>query len=143
MKIIRRLEKKEIDVVIQIWFEANKRAHDFIPESYWLGKFDEVKDILPQAEVYVYEIDNEIKGFIGLTDNYIAGIFIASECQSKGIGKELLCYAKEKKENLSLSVYIKNSRAINFYKRENFKLISENLDEYTGEKEFYMTWESK
>lgn len=143
MKIIRRLEKKEIDVVIQIWFEANKRAHDFIPESYWLGKFDEVKDILPQAEVYVYEIDNEIKGFIGLTDNYIAGIFIASECQSKGIGKELLCYAKEKKENLSLSVYIKNSRAINFYKRENFKVISENLDENTGEKEFYMTWESK
>lgn len=141
--MIRRLEKKDIDVVIQIWFEANKRAHDFIPESYWLGKFDEVKDILPQAEVYVYEIDNEIKGFIGLIDNYVAGIFISSECQSKGIGKELLCYAKEKKENLSLSVYIKNSRAINFYKRENFKVISENFDENTGEKEFYMTWESK
>lgn len=141
--MIRRLEKKDIDVVIQIWFEENKRAHDFIPESYWLGKFDEVKDILPQAEVYVYEIDNEIKGFIGLMDNYIAGIFIASECQSKGIGKELLCYAKEEKENLSLSVYIKNSRAINFYKRENFKVISENLDENTDEKEFYMTWESK
>ncbi|WP_330112340.1 GNAT family N-acetyltransferase (plasmid) [Cetobacterium somerae] len=141
--MIRRLEKKDIDVVIQIWFEANKRAHDFIPESYWLGKFNEVKDILPQAEVYVYEIDNEIKGFIGLMDNYIAGIFIASECQSKGIGKELLCYAKEKKKNLSLSVYIKNSRAINFYKRENFKVISENLDENTGEKEFFMTWENK
>lgn len=141
--MIRRLEKKDIDVVIQIWFEENKRAHDFIPESYWLGKFDEVKDILPQAEVYVYEIDNEIKGFIGLMDNYIAGIFIASECQSKGIGKELLCYAKEKKENLSLSVYIKNSRVINFYKRENFKVISENLDENTDEKEFSMTWESK
>lgn len=141
--MIRRLEKKDIDVVIQIWFEENKRAHDFIPESYWLGKFDEVKDILPQAEVYVYEIDNKIKGFIGLMDNYIAGIFIASECQSKGIGKELLCYAKEKKENLSLSVYIKNSRVINFYKRENFKVISENLDENTDEKEFSMIWESK
>lgn len=55
----------------------------------------------------------------------------------------MLCKRKEKKENLSLSVYIKNSRAINFYKRENFKVISENLDENTGEKEFYMTWESK
>lgn len=32
--MIRRLEKKDIDVVIQIWFEENKRAHDFIPESY-------------------------------------------------------------------------------------------------------------
>ncbi|MGL5278006.1 MAG: GNAT family N-acetyltransferase [Cetobacterium sp.] len=141
--MIRKLETKDIDVVIQIWFETNKRAHDFIPESYWLEKFDEVQDILPQAEVYVYEMDNEIKGFIGLVDNYIAGIFILVECQSKGIGRELLYYAKEKKENLSLSVYIKNSRAINFYKRENFKVISENLDENTGEKEFFMTWEKK
>ncbi|MCX3067128.1 GNAT family N-acetyltransferase [Cetobacterium somerae] len=141
--MIRKLETKDIDVVIQIWFEANKKAHDFIPESYWLKKFDEVKSILPQAEVYVYEADSEIKGFIGLMDNYIAGIFISTECQSKGMGKELLCYAKEKKENLSLSVYAKNSRAINFYKREDFKVISENLDENTGEKEFFMRWEKK
>ena len=141
--MIRILEEKDIDAVIQIWFEANKKAHDFIPESYWLGKFDEVKNILPQAEVYVYEDNNEIKGFIGLVNNYIAGIFISIESQSKGIGKKLLCYAKEKKINLSLSVYIKNSRAINFYKRENFKVISENLDENTGEKEFFMTWKNK
>ena len=141
--MIRRLEEKDIDVIIQIWFEGNKRAHNFISESYWLGKFDEVKAILPQAEVYVYESDNEIKGFIGFVDNYIAGIFISVECQSKGIGKELLCYAKEKKENLSLSVYTKNSRAINFYKRENFEVISENLDENTDEKEVFMTWEIK
>ena len=64
--MIRILEGKDIDAAIQIWFEANKKAHDFIPESYWLGKFDEVKNILPQAEVYVYEDNNEIKGFIML-----------------------------------------------------------------------------
>lgn len=141
--MIRILEEKDIDAVIQIWFEVNKKAHDFIPESYWLGKFHEVKNILPQAEVYVYESDNEIKGFIGFVDNYIGGIFILVKCQSEGIGKKLLCYAKEKKTNLSLSVYIKNSRAINFYKRENFKVISENLDENTDEKEFFMIWENK
>ena len=141
--MIRILEEKDIDAVIQIWFEANKKAHDFIPESYWLGKFDEVKNILPQAEVYVYEDNNEIKGCIGLVDKYIEGIFISIESQYKGIGKKLLCYAKEKKINFSLSVYIKNSRAINFYKRENFKVISENLDENTGEKEFFMTWKNK
>lgn len=26
--MIRKLETKDIDVVIQIWFEENKRAHD-------------------------------------------------------------------------------------------------------------------
>lgn len=57
--------------------------------------------------------------------------------------KDLLCYAKKRKENLSLSVYIKNTGAINFYKRENFKVISENLDESTDEKEILMVWKNK
>lgn len=139
--MIRKLEKKDIDTVIRIWFEENKKVHNFIPESYWLGKIDEVKDILPQAEVYVYESGGEIKGFIGLVESYIAGIFISSEWHFKGIGKKLLYHVKDKKQHLSLNVYIKNFRAINFYKRENFKAISESFDEPTGEKELIMIWE--
>jgi putative acetyltransferase len=79
-----------------------------------------VKDILPQAEIYVYEDDrtNQINGFIGLTDNYIAGIFVREAIQSRGIGKQLLNYAKEMKSTMSLSVYQKNTRAI-FFIREN------------------------
>lgn len=34
--MIRKLEKKDIDTVIRIWFEENKKVHNFIPESYWL-----------------------------------------------------------------------------------------------------------
>ena len=101
-----------------------------------------VKDILPKKEIYVYEDDNtnQINGFIGLMDNYIAGIFVNKNNQSRGIGKQLLDYVKEIKETLNLSVYQKNIRAISFYQREQFVIQSEHIDDDNNEKEFIMTW---
>ena len=60
--------------------------------------------------------------------------------QSKGIGKQLLNYAKEIKSSLRLNVYQKNTRAITFYQREQFVICSEIIDDSTNEKEFIMTW---
>ena len=121
---------------------ANIKAHSFIPQKYWTDNYAVVKDILPQAEIYVYEDDNtsQIGGFIGLTDNYIEGIFVREAIQSKGIGKQLLNYAKEIKSSLRLNVYQKNTRAITFYQREQFVICSEIIDDSTNEKEFIMTW---
>ena len=35
--------------------------------------------MLPQAEVYVYEKDTKIQGFVGLNDEYIEGFEIRGE----------------------------------------------------------------
>lgn len=75
-----------------------------------------------------------------MSGNYIAGIFVKEEEQSKGIGKELLNFVKNIKKELSLNVYKKNIKAVNFYKRENFHVINEGIDEAAGEKEFFMEW---
>ena len=92
-----------------------------------------VKELLPQAEVYVYEDDKMIQGFIGINDEYIEGIFVSDEMQSRGIGKILLDYIKDKKDRLQLKVYQKNVRAMSFYQREGFTIQSEEMDEFTGE----------
>lgn len=62
--------------------------------------------------------------------------------QSHGIGKSLLDCIKDKKVRLQLNVYQKNVRAMSFYQREGFTIQSEGLDEFTGEKEYVMNWES-
>ena len=117
--MIRIFRKNDLTVIIHIWLDTNIKAHDFIPKEYWIGNYEMVKDLLPKAEVYVYEDDdsNQIEGFIGLTDNYIAGIFVKEAVQSRGIGKKLLDYAKEVKSDMCLSVYQKNTGAIKFYQR--------------------------
>ena len=129
--MIRKLQKVDINRVADIWLKTNLRAHFFIPEQYWISNYEFVKEMLPQAEVYVYEDDKMIQGFIGINDEYIEGIFVSDEMQSRGIGKMLLDYIKDKKDRLQLKVYQKNVRAMSFYQREGFTIQSESMDEFT------------
>lgn len=140
--MIRQYVDGDIDAVMQIWLKTNLQAHDFISAEYWQSNFNAVKEMLPQAEVYVHEDDRtkQIDGFLGLNDNYIEGIFVKKAAQSKGIGTQLLNHAKEVRSTLRLSVYQKNEKAIQFYLREEFDIRSENIDGNTGENEFVMVW---
>ncbi|WP_294777196.1 N-acetyltransferase [uncultured Eubacterium sp.] len=141
--MIRKLQKADLNRVADIWLDTNIKAHSFVPAQYWKNNFETVKEMLLQAEVYVYEEGRNIQGFIGLNSEFIEGIFVSSENQSQGIGGLLLNYIKNKKPKVSLYVYQKNTRAISFYQREGFEIRCEALDETTGEKEFVMMWQSK
>ena len=59
----------------------------FIPKDYWKGHFDEVKAMFLQAEIYVYEKDCVVQGFIGLNKEYIEGIFVSRMCSQRELGK--------------------------------------------------------
>ena len=67
--MIREFTANDLDVVMKIWLDTNTNAHDFIPASYWQGNFEEVKRMLPEADIFVYENNNAIQGFIGLMEN--------------------------------------------------------------------------
>lgn len=141
--MIRKLQKADINRVADIWLNTNLKSHSFIPAKYWKDNFELVKGMLSQAEVYIYENNQKIYGFIGLNDEYIEGIFVSDEMQSQGIGKILLNYAKDKRNKLLLNVYQKNTQAISFYKREGFEIQYSGLDESTGEKDYVMVWQQK
>lgn len=138
--MIREFVNNDLDKVMNIWLETNIETHYFVDVNYWKDNFEIVKDIIPKATLYVYEVDNVILGFIGLTDKYISGIFVKRKYQSRGIGKSLLDYTKNKNDELSLSVYKNNSRAVEFYSREGFYIINETIDNSTGQIEINMKW---
>ena len=73
--MIRKFETQDLDAVMQIWLHGNLDAHPFIPASFWTEHFETVRDMLPQAELYVHENEapRQIDGFIGLTENHIEG----------------------------------------------------------------------
>lgn len=152
--MIRELRITDVDRVAEIWLDTNLQAHDFIPAEYWEGNYVAVREMLPRAEVYVYKGKRggagveqsgsereEILGFIGLNGEYIEGIFVSYEAQSCGIGKALMDHVKERKQKLLLSVYKKNRRALNFYRREGFCIGEEKTDGDTGEQECLLVWE--
>ena len=141
--MIRELRKVDINKVAEIWLDTNIKTHYFISAQYWKSNFELVKELLLQATVYDYEDKQEIQGFIGLSNEYIEGIFVSAEMQSQGIGKILLNYVKGKRNKLILNVYQKNTRAISFYQREGFEIQYSGLDEATGEKDYVMAWQQK
>ena len=141
--MIRHLNETDLTEILSVWLNTNLQAHSFIPAEYWKENYDIVKQMLPQAEVYVYEQNGHIAGFIGLMEQEIAGLFVQDTLQSKGIGKQLLDYVKKRKSCLTLHAYRKNQRAVQFYLREQFYIQSEETDSSTGEREYVMKWELK
>ena len=114
--MIRKLLNGDIDRIADIWLKTNLKAHYFISNQYWKSNYELVKEMMSQSEVYVFEVDKMIHGFVGLNDE---------------------------KVSLRLNVYQKNARAISFYQREGFIIQYEGLDEATGEKEYTMLWKRK
>ncbi len=141
--MIRKFEMDDLPRVMQIWLGSNIQAHEFIPRGYWEEHFEQVEAALPAAELYVFQEDDSgaVNGFIGMSSEYIEGIFVESGARSRGIGKKLLDYVKPLKGHLTLKVYQKNERAVRFYLREGFLSQSSKKDEKTGENEILMIWQ--
>lgn len=138
--MIRKLQNNDINRVMELWLNSNLEAHDFIPKEYWITNTTAVQEQLLQAEVYVYESDGTVLGFVGMQGNYLAGIFVDSTYRSTGIGKKLLDYVKDIYPIFTLGVYQKNCRAVAFYLREGLFISSEGIEEDTQNIEYIMTW---
>ena len=137
--MIRLFEFRDLDRIMEIWLEGNLTAHPFIKEEYWKQNYETVRSMLPNAEVYVFEEDGEVQGFIGMDAEYIAGLFVAEGHRGQGIGHQLISEVKRKKR-LSLHVYEKNIGAVAFYRAEGFRVENRMAEKETGEKEYLMVF---
>lgn len=138
--MIRQLQNKDIDKIMEIWLESTIDAHKFISKEYWNENYNIVKDMyIPMSKTFVYEDNDDIRGFISVINNdFIGALFVEKNYQSQGIGKSLIDYAKNLYDNLSLAVYKENEKALEFYKKMGFKIISENINEDTNCVEYIM-----
>ena len=140
--MIRKFEAKDTERIMQIWLEVNIETHHFVRSDYWLSQYQSVQEQLLQADIYVYEQDKKIQGFVGMMDDYLAGIFVDEKCRSMGIGQDLLECVKENYPVFTLNVYQKNRRAVDFYLREGLSVVSKGIDKDTKEADYTMAWKS-
>ncbi len=142
--MIRKYNENDLDSVLEIWLNASVQAHDFVSAEFWESQLDNMRNIyIPSSETYVYEVESKVIGFYALYENKLAAIFVASERQGEGIGKQLLSHAKAQRTVLSLSVYKENQASCQFYLSQGFKVVSEQLDEHTGHPELTMCLSTK
>ncbi|WP_084023306.1 GNAT family N-acetyltransferase [Xenorhabdus hominickii] len=128
-----------MEVVLSIWLEASIKAHDFVPADFWQSQVVNMRNIyIPASEVYVYVQEENVIGFYALHENNLAAVFVSPEQQGQGIGKALVNDAKNRRTELTLSVYKQNQASYAFYLSQGFYVASEEVDENTGCEEYFM-----
>lgn len=136
---IRPASPADLDAIMNLWLTGNLATHDYISTSFWLAHKAEVRQAMSESQLWVAEESNTLLGFLGLVDDYIAGLFVDAKAQ--GVGGKLVAHLQTTQERLTLAVYQKNTRAIRFYQHHGFIIGNSQMDEATGEKEYLMTWE--
>lgn len=138
MDIIRKFYEPDLESVMKIWYDGNLEAHDFVDASYWERNYGYVSRMLPKVEVYVYEVDGKVVGFIGFDEGYVAGLFVQADYRGFGIGERLFNYIKEENDFFTLHVFEKNKAAVRFYERMGMRRHQTEVNEDLGEVEYYM-----
>ncbi|TLF35889.1 GNAT family N-acetyltransferase, partial [Lacticaseibacillus zeae] len=73
--------------------------------------------------------------------DFIAGFFVDEKHRGRGVGTALMAKLQATYSKLRLTVYQKNIRAAQFYKRQGFSFLTSRQDEGTGEAEDVMVWQ--
>lgn len=119
--MIRKMKPADLDTIMDIWLSSNLDAHDFVGTQYWQEQAPTVRAAIQDAEVYCYIVASDtIAGFIGLTGDYLAGLFVAKQYRQRGIGSQLLTFVQHRRQQLTLDAYPQNQQAIAFYHRYGF-----------------------
>lgn len=120
--MIKKLTINDVDCIEQI-FNLEK---DIFKNSAFSKESTENLVKADNSFIYAYLIDEKICGYLMVLDSIdvyeILAIATVEEYRNKGIAQELL--EKIKTKDIFLEVRKSNEKAINFYKKNNFKQIS-------------------
>lgn len=143
MDLIRKYNDLDVKRVMRIWYDSNIEAHDFIDPEYWDRNFGYVRRSLPKSEVYVYETDGYIVGFVGVEEGHIEGLFVDKEYRGIGVGCNLWNFVKDMYDEFTLNVFENNYGAVTFYEKRGMQKIDESVNEDLGEVEYLMYYRKK
>lgn len=126
MKIIEVQERTEklISQLIEVWEDSVKATHLFLASE----EIENIKKYVPLGlrEVkHLIILENESHlpfAFMGIENQKLEMLFIKNSERGKGLGKQLIHYAKEKYDVSELVVNEQNPNAKGFYEHMGFQI---------------------
>ena len=130
---IRPYEPPDCDAVMRAWESATRQSAPFLTEEFIRGEREEVRTKwIPAADIWVYEHDGSVVGFIALLGDEVGGFFVQPVQQGQGVGRALMDHARRLRGRLELDVFTENSIGRRFYQRYGFRIVGEHVHEATG-----------
>ncbi|MCU6668426.1 N-acetyltransferase [Enterobacteriaceae bacterium H4N4] len=142
--MIRKWLNDDLEPLLELWLESTTVAHPFIDARYWQESEAIVRDVyLPSAETWVWEATGQLRGFISVMQSrFIGALFVDPTYAGQGIGHALINHVQQRYPSLSLEVYQKNSRAVNFYHAQGFRIEDSAWQEETHHPTWLMSWQA-
>ncbi len=142
--MIRNWQNDDLSPLLTLWLESTIFAHPFIAEKYWQDSEKLVREVyLPSAQTWVWEEHGTLQGFVSVMETqFIGALFVRPTTVRRGIGKALLDHVKQHFSALSLEVYQKNERAVNFYHAQGFRIEDSAWQEDTQSPTWIMNWQA-
>lgn len=136
--IIREAEEQDLDKLVELWYEASLKAYDFIDPKYWEANKTTMRELyLPLSQNWVV---GDCDGFVSMMGSEVNALFVSPGQQHKGLGTALVNWAQREEDTLTLNVYARNEKAVQFYEKMGFSNIETSMDEVLNEKQFRMQW---
>lgn len=113
----------QFNEIIAVWESSVSATHDFLTEENISElKIAILEQYLPQLAVYVaMDEDDQVNGFLGVSENKLEMLFISQQNRGHGTGKKLLNFALEQLSINEVDVNEQNPQAVGFYKHMGFK----------------------
>ncbi len=122
---IENTEKRDHEILIEIWEASVRATHDFLQE-------EDIVTLKPLIlEQYFDAIDlkcaktkdGEILGFCGVHDGNIEMLFISPKARGTGVGAQLTDYAIKHQGATKVDVNEQNKQAVGFYEHVGFNVV--------------------
>jgi putative acetyltransferase len=146
---LRRYEAADEEAAIALWLRAWQAAHpqlDFAERLDWWRKRWR-SELTPAANIVVAETstsdEGQIVGFVTVdpVTLYLDQIVVAPERWSSGIAAALIAEAKRlSPRGLDLDVNTDNMRAVRFYEKHGFSVITAGVNAISGKPVHRMSW---
>ena len=140
---IRRYTDDDLDNVVTLWYRSWTQAFPTLqhsqPFEQWKSRFH--NEYARQDGVWVAVIQDQIVGFMVVSDRVIAQIFVDVEVQRTGVGTALLNQAKRMHPNgLSLTTLQQNEQARQFYQKHGFAPGATGINPINGQPSIEYRW---
>ena len=124
MDRIEPCNQKDYQTLVEIWERSVRATHSFLTEKDIMGiKESLISKYFKAVSLYVIYDEETIAGFMGLYDNNIEMLFVDPMYMGKGLGTQLIEFAKSLGAN-SVDVNEQNPKALGFYQANGFHVIS-------------------
>lgn len=131
---ITNISRSEYPELMQVWEASVRATHHFLKEEdiqFFRKVISEKYFEAVQLHV-VRGAENEILGFLGVSDDTIEMLFIHPDVRGKGIGSILLGYAVNELNLCKVDVNEQNEQAMVFYLHKGFSVVGRSERDGTG-----------